>query len=76
MRSIYCKQEADRLLYNFPEEGVQKYYDQDGMLYLDINYDGAKGYYVDWSDYALTIGLRRGQPVYLYGNGYGGMAGR
>lgn len=46
------------------------------MLYLDINYDGAKGYYVDWSDYALTIGLRRGQPVYLYGNGYGGMAGR
>lgn len=55
IRSIYCRQEADRLLYNFPEEGVQKYYDQDGMLYLNVNYDGAKGYYVDWSDYTLTI---------------------
>ena len=55
IHSIYCKQEADRLLYNFPEKGEQKYYDQDGMLYLNVNYDGAKGYYVDWSDYTLTI---------------------
>ena len=42
------------------EEGVQKYYDQDGMLYLDINYDGAKGYYVDWSGFTLTIDSTEG----------------
>lgn len=60
IRSVYCKQEADRLLYNFPEEGVQKYYDQDGMLYLNTNYDGAKGYYVDWSGFTLTIDSTEG----------------
>lgn len=60
IRSIYCKQEADRLLYNFPEEGVQKYYDQDGMLYLNADYEGGKGYYVDWSGFTLTIDSTEG----------------
>lgn len=55
VRSIYCKAEADRLLYNYPEEGNPKYVNNDGMLYLDLNYDGAKGYYVDWADYTVTI---------------------
>ena len=30
------------------------------MLYLDINYDGAKGYYVDWSGFTLTIDSTEG----------------
>lgn len=55
VRSIYCKEEADRLLYNYPEEGSQKYVENEGVLYLDLNYDGAKGYYVDWSDYTVTV---------------------
>ena len=54
-RSVYCKDEADRLLYNYPYDGVQKYIDRDGELYTDINYDGGKGYYVDTENYNVVI---------------------
>ncbi len=55
IRSVYCKEEADHLLYNFPMEGVQKFFNKDGMLYFDLNYDGGKGYYVNWENYTVTI---------------------
>lgn len=55
IRSIYTKETADRLLYNFPYEGVQKYFEKDGKLCVNKMYDGGKGYYADWSDYTITI---------------------
>lgn len=55
VRSVYCKETADMFLYNYPFEGVQKYRDIDGKLYIDLKYDGGKGYYVIWDDYTITI---------------------
>lgn len=55
IRSVYCREKADELLYNFPYEGVRKYVNQDGKLYVDVRYDAAKGYYVDWSEYTVTM---------------------
>lgn len=55
IREIYCTAEADRLLYNFPYENGSKYCDIDGALCININLDGSKGYYVDWSDHTLQI---------------------
>lgn len=55
IRSIYCEKTADMYLNNYPFEGVKKYENRDGMLYENFNYDGGKGYYVDWSDYTVTI---------------------
>lgn len=55
IRSVYCKETADMYLYNYPYEGDPKYINQDGMLYVNMEYDGGKGYYVDWSDYQIEI---------------------
>lgn len=55
IRSIYCKETADLLLYDYPMEGTPKYVDIDGKLYLDIYCAGGKGYYVDWSEYTVEI---------------------
>ncbi len=55
VRSVYCKEEADRLLYNFPYEGVGKYVDLNGELYENINYDGGIGYYIDTENYKVVI---------------------
>lgn len=55
IRSIYTKEWADTLLNNYPYEGVQKYLNKDGKLYVDMNYDAGKGYYVDWSEYTVEI---------------------
>lgn len=55
VRSIYCEKTADMYLNNYPYEGVKKYENRDGMLYENRDYDGGKGYYVDWSEYTVTI---------------------
>ena len=55
IRSVYCKETADMYLNNYPYEGVQKYKNVDGKLYIDLKYDGGKGYYVIWDDYKITI---------------------
>ena len=55
IRSTYCKDTADMLLYNYPYEGTQLYVDVDGMLCIDSNLSGSKGYYVDWTDTKITI---------------------
>lgn len=55
VRSVYCKETADRYLYNFPCEGDPKYVNIDGKLYENRMYDGGKGYYVDWSSYTIDI---------------------
>ena len=57
IRSTYCKDTADMLLYNYPYEGTQLYVDVDGMLCIDSNLSGSKGYYVDWTDTKITIDL-------------------
>lgn len=55
VRSVYCKETADMYLYNYPYEGEPLYFDVDGQLCIDINRAGAKGYYVDWTDFGLDI---------------------
>lgn len=55
IRSVFCTNEADRLLYDSPYEGQPMYLNIDGMLCVDTYLAGAKGYYVDWSDYRLEI---------------------
>lgn len=55
VRGIYNKETADRLLFDYPFEGVQKYVEVDGDLYINMDYDGGKGYYVDWSSYNIDI---------------------
>lgn len=55
VRSVYTKETADLYLYNFPYEGEPMYFEKDGLLYIDMNKVGGKGYYVDWSDYTVTI---------------------
>lgn len=61
VRSIYCTEEADRLLYNFPYEDSPMYVDVDGKLGVDLNYAGAKGYYVDWSNFEIEINSADGE---------------
>ncbi len=53
VRNTYEKDEADRLLYNYPEEGRAKYLDKDGKLCVDMDLDSGKGYYVDWRNYTF-----------------------
>lgn len=55
VRGVYCREEADRLLYNYPYEGEPLYFDVDGALCIDMDRAGAKGYYVDWTDFGLTV---------------------
>lgn len=55
IRSVFCTTEADRLLYDSPYEGQPMYLNIDGMLCVDTYLAGAKGYYVDWSDYRLEM---------------------
>lgn len=55
IKDTYCQAEVEHLLYNYPEQGQQKYVEQDGKLYMDVYYMGGKGYYVDWSDYTIEI---------------------
>lgn len=55
IRSVYSKEKADELLYNFPYEGVQKYVNVDGKLYVDIQFNGGKGSYADWRVYKITM---------------------
>lgn len=55
VRGVYCKETADMYLYNYPYEGEPLYFDVDGQLCIDINRAGAKGYYVDWTDFGLDI---------------------
>ncbi len=55
VRSIYSKDWADTLLYNYPYEGVRLYSEVDGKLCVDMTYAGGKGYYVDWDDYSVQI---------------------
>lgn len=55
IRSVFCTEEAERLLFNSPYEGQPMYLNIDGMLCVDTYLAGAKGYYVDWSDYRVEI---------------------
>lgn len=55
VRSVFCKETADMYLYNFPYEGEAEYVNVDGKLYVDTALLGAKGYYVDWSEYTMEI---------------------
>ena len=55
IKDTYCQVEAEHLLYHYPEQGQQKYVEQEGKLYMDVYYMGGKGYYVDWSDYTIEI---------------------
>lgn len=55
LRSVYCKETADMLLYDFPQEGNPRYLNIDGELCVDITLVGGKGYYVDWTDYTIEI---------------------
>ena len=55
IRSVFCTKEAERLLFNSPYEGQPMYLNIDGMLCVDTYLAGAKGYYVDWSDYRVEI---------------------
>ncbi|MGN1231166.1 MAG: hypothetical protein ACI4TP_04630 [Anaerotignum sp.] len=55
IRSVYCAEEAERLLNHYPYEDSPMYLDVDGELYIDLNQAGAKGYYVDWSNCEITI---------------------
>lgn len=53
--TVYTKEEADRLLYHYPYEDQSKYLEQDGVLCINLALSGGKGYYVDWTDFEVTI---------------------
>jgi hypothetical protein len=53
VQSIYCIQEANRLLYG--NDGQALYLDIDGVLYTDIRLHAGMGYYVNWDDYEIVI---------------------
>lgn len=55
IRSVYCKETADMLLYDYPYENEPKYIDKDGKLCVNTMLDGSKGYYVDWTDCKIEI---------------------
>lgn len=55
IRGVYCAEEAERLLYQYPYEDSSVYLDVDGALCIDLNQAGAKGYYVDWTNCEITI---------------------
>ena len=53
--TVYTKEEADRLLYQYPYEDQSKYLEQDGVLCINMALSGGKGYYVDWTDFEVRI---------------------
>lgn len=53
--TVYTAEYTDMLLNDFPYEDTSMYLDVDGELCIDINYAGAKGYYVDWSSPEITV---------------------
>lgn len=55
IRGVYCAEEDERLLYQYPYEDSSVYLDVDGALCIDLNQAGAKGYYVDWTSCEITI---------------------
>ncbi len=55
IRSVYCKDTADMLLYDYPYENEPKYINIDGKLCVNTMLDGSKGYYVDWTDCKIEI---------------------
>lgn len=55
IRSVYIPQTANRLLYDTPYEDDPIYVNIDGRLCINANYDGGRGYYVDWSNYTVDI---------------------
>lgn len=57
VRSVYAKEEADRLLYHYPYEDQAKYIEQDGALCINLALSGGKGYYVDWTDFEVEMEL-------------------
>lgn len=55
IRSVFCQETADLYLKNYPQEGNPRYLNKDGKLYINKQFDGGKGYYVDWSNYTVSI---------------------
>lgn len=55
IRSVYCKETADILLYDYPYKNEPKYINIDGKLCVNTLLDGSKGYYVDWTDCKIEI---------------------
>lgn len=59
VQSIYCKEEADRLLHG--ENGSAVYADVDGVFSTNIKMHGGMGYYVIWDDFTIEIVDENGQ---------------
>ncbi len=55
VRSVYIETEADELLYRQVVPGHTLYVNLDGELYIDEAAMANKGYYVDWSNFDLTV---------------------
>lgn len=54
-RSVYVKAEAEKLLFE-PRFGDHVLYqDVNGVLCIDCNAVGGRGYYVNWADYTLAV---------------------
>lgn len=53
--SVYCDETANMYLDVPGGSGKARYVNIDGKLFVDINGEGGKGYFVDWSDYSIEI---------------------
>lgn len=50
--TVYTEEETEKLL---DHGGYPPYLDVDGYLCIDMHHTGGKGYYVDWTNYELTL---------------------
>lgn len=50
--TVYTEEETENLLNH---GGYPTYLDVDGYLCIDVHHTGGKGYYVDWTNYELTL---------------------
>lgn len=55
VRSVYSTKTADMYLKDYPTKGDPLYLNIDGKLCVNTIKGGAKGYYVDWSNYTVNI---------------------
>ena len=64
VNGIYCAETAKKLL-EYNHNGRRRYFDYNGRLCVDLATAGGRGYYVDWSDYKITVEILNETECYF-----------
>lgn len=59
VRAVYVEEKANMFLYKYPTEDNPLFINENGKLYYNMTAYGEKGYYVDWTNYEITIDKKK-----------------